>query len=230
VGSVSRLATSGPYAALKVVRECSKVEGPPRAVLTVIATYADDRGVAWPSIPTIARDAGLSRSTVIRAIKLLVATGELLVVKRGGGQTTSTRYRIPLDLLVGASVDNPVESVDNDSENSVRVTLLPIENSVTGGREQCHPDTQRTIEEPRGDAGATEDTCPTHRGLDDPPPCRRCRDQRVAADAARALLAKTSADERRRVEQERLAAEAAEAAARRSPGPPEHFRRARGKG
>lgn len=54
-----------------------------RLVLIAIANHADARGWnAWPSVPIIAREARVGRSTVYRAIEALEASGELTVQRR----------------------------------------------------------------------------------------------------------------------------------------------------
>lgn len=52
--------------------------------------------LAWPSVATIARKCGLGERTVQGCLKELVALGELVVVKKGGGRYNPTRYRIDL--------------------------------------------------------------------------------------------------------------------------------------
>lgn len=66
-------------------------------VLGVIASRANRERVAFPSKQWIASTLGVSRSTVMRATALLVATGHLSIEPRfrekGGGQT-SNGYRV----------------------------------------------------------------------------------------------------------------------------------------
>jgi pyocin large subunit-like protein len=203
---ISALVPTGPYAALRVVRECSTAAGPARSVLTILATYADDTGLAWPSLPTLCRDTGLSRSTVQRATQDLVTAGELLIVELGSGRGRSTRYRIPLSTLVHKAVDN---SPDGPIKG-VTLTPFPKRNSVTEADKGCHPDTRTTKEQPRGDARATVDAaCPVHNGMTDPPPCRRCKVAREAVEAADAARRKADTLARRRADRDRADREAA---------------------
>ena len=55
----------------------------------------------WPSIDTIASDAGVARSTAIRAIGRLVQ-GAYLEITRGGGRGHSTHYRPRLETVASA--------------------------------------------------------------------------------------------------------------------------------
>jgi hypothetical protein len=64
-------------------------------VLLVLANYADDRGVAWPSLATLGQDTGIKRSTLIECIKKLVELGLIDKVKRyRGNLKTSNIYRL----------------------------------------------------------------------------------------------------------------------------------------
>jgi DNA-binding MarR family transcriptional regulator len=54
----------------------------PKFVLLVLANYADDRGLAWPSLPVLTKDTGIKRSTLIECIKKLVELGLIEKVKR----------------------------------------------------------------------------------------------------------------------------------------------------
>ena len=69
---------------VRMVLERSRSRGPARVVLFVLAEHADDHGVAWPSVQTIAREAGLSRRAVFRGLDKLVELGE--VERRFKGQ------------------------------------------------------------------------------------------------------------------------------------------------
>lgn len=203
----------GAYGALKVVRAHSRATGTPRGVLTVIATYANEEGLARPSMATIARDLGHSSRTVTRAVAALEALGELVVIERGTGARAS-RYRIPLDSLVDNSL---AEANEGDT-----VSPFPIGRDDKSVESHRHPDTRKTIERPLNLGGTVADTCRAHAGNPNPPPCRSCQSARVAAEAAREQQAKHDAAQARRLEQEQLREEALRAAAR-STGPTPEF-------
>ncbi len=204
----------GAYAALRVVRECSVAQGSARAVLTVLATYADATGLAWPSVEQIARDAGRSRSTVQTALRQLEVELCEIRVDRGTGRGKASEYRIRLaDLIERASqaVENPViEGID----------ALIKGPTVTPFRERKGPESRSkgpghrapsTKEQPRGDARGR---CPAHATVENPPPCIGCRDARLAADAA-------DAEAERQARLDRAQATKDEQAARRNaPKPP----------
>jgi DNA-binding transcriptional MocR family regulator len=69
---------------------------PPRAKLVFFYLHdiQDDKGKAWPSINTIAREVSLSRSTVKRAIADLEEAGYIRKkqARRNNGSLTSNRY------------------------------------------------------------------------------------------------------------------------------------------
>lgn len=70
----------------------------PKFVLLVLGSYADDRGVAWPSLGVLSKDTKIKRSTLIECLKTLVDLGLIDKVKRykGNLKTTNTyRLRMP---------------------------------------------------------------------------------------------------------------------------------------
>jgi len=71
----------------------SQADGSARLVLLAIADCADDQGIAWPSLPTLALKAHISKQTARRQIAELMALGELEVVRKGNGRQ-STVYRV----------------------------------------------------------------------------------------------------------------------------------------
>jgi len=70
-----------------------------KLVLMSLADAADDRGVCWPSIPTVARKCCLSKRTIQRTLQDLVNGGWLQVEPRfrKDGSRTSNSYRLALE-------------------------------------------------------------------------------------------------------------------------------------
>jgi hypothetical protein len=61
---------------LTIIREnIPEIKGPPRAVLMALADRANDSGKCWPSLATIAKDAGVCLSSVKVALRKLRASG-----------------------------------------------------------------------------------------------------------------------------------------------------------
>jgi hypothetical protein len=79
--------------ALTQVFHSSNADGSARLVLLAIADCADDDGIAFPSLPTLAVKAHVSRDTARRKIEELVKLGELEILEKGDGRK-STRYRV----------------------------------------------------------------------------------------------------------------------------------------
>jgi GntR family transcriptional regulator len=84
----------------------------PKSVLVVLGDYANDAGVCWPRIATIADKVGVSPRTVQRAIQHLVQRGLITVDDRyrSDGSHTSNLYRLHLDQ--GVSVSPPPDRGD----------------------------------------------------------------------------------------------------------------------
>ncbi len=99
----------------------------PKFVLVVLADAADDQGVCWPRISTVAEKVGVSRRTVQRAIQYLVQRKLVMVEPRlrPDGSSSSNRYR--LKLKEGVKLSPPPDNL----------TPLP-DATVTHPRHQCH--------------------------------------------------------------------------------------------
>jgi len=79
--------------AISWVLEESEAEGLDRLVMIVLANYANEDWLAWPSQRTIQREARIAKNTVRAAVGRLVESGELEIVERGDHRR-STRYRL----------------------------------------------------------------------------------------------------------------------------------------
>lgn len=64
-------------------------------MLLTLSNYANDEGMAWPSIPTLARKARLSDRQVRRALRRLESLGEIQV-KQYAGQYGTHLYRLTI--------------------------------------------------------------------------------------------------------------------------------------
>lgn len=69
-------------------------------VLLMIADYFNEKDLcAWPALSTLARDTGMSRTTVERCIRALEDQGLIeveAVFKARTNERTASRYRLPL--------------------------------------------------------------------------------------------------------------------------------------
>lgn len=110
-----------------------------KAVLVCLADYADADGVAWPSVPSLAKEVQVSDRTVQRALRALAECGIVSVterVRQDGGQT-SNGYQLAMPAAPpGDSVSPPRCQVVTPP-----VTLLspanepPIEPSLSDERD-----------------------------------------------------------------------------------------------
>lgn len=69
---------------MQSVWEQSQSTGSARMILLAIADCANDEGLAWPSLSTIATKANVDRRTVMRCLGKLEVSGELERVSHGG--------------------------------------------------------------------------------------------------------------------------------------------------
>lgn len=137
-----------------------------RLVLLAIANHASHDGDnSFPSIETIAREARLSRSQVIRCIKIAESIGELLV-DRHRGRTKSNFYSFPkyrnmrrfIEQKVASSTENvSFPRVKCSTGDTLTVHNRQFESSEDGRGLICH-DCKREI--PNSRAAARKHVCP----------------------------------------------------------------------
>lgn len=77
------------------VWESAPVEGGPLLVLLALADFADERGMCWPSVKTLARRSRMSRTHVQRILRGL-ETANLITTKTADQGYGVNRYRIHL--------------------------------------------------------------------------------------------------------------------------------------
>lgn len=75
----------------------AKHRGTQKLLLLALADFANDSGVCWPSVSSLADRIGEGERHIHRLIKELVASGDLIVVP-GGGRGKTTRYGIAVGL------------------------------------------------------------------------------------------------------------------------------------
>jgi hypothetical protein len=79
------------------VWEHSRTTGNARVLMLALAEYTHPKkGVAWPSLATLARRVGVTRRAVRRLLRHCEEAGELRVLSCGCGRGHTSRYRITL--------------------------------------------------------------------------------------------------------------------------------------
>jgi hypothetical protein len=97
--------------AFRLVLAASKVVGidpTEKLALIVLADYANDQGVAWPALPTIAQQSCICKRQAIRVIQQLEDRG-LITVDPSRGRARSNRYMLNLDVLEKMTPMSPLE-------------------------------------------------------------------------------------------------------------------------
>lgn len=69
------------------------LDGSKLMVLVILADFANDEGICWPSLPTVAKRAKLSDKQVARVVKWLVDNGYVRIISKGDGRK-STVYEV----------------------------------------------------------------------------------------------------------------------------------------
>lgn len=85
-------------------------------VYGVIASYANESGLAWPGKATIAQHLDVDKSNVKRAIKRLIEAGHVVMLSTGGGHKNSNKYRIQTDFS-GGGLYTPVNDPNSRQKN-----------------------------------------------------------------------------------------------------------------
>jgi len=104
---------------LTLVRDMT-LKGPPRALLMALADRANDSGECWPSIATLAKESGLSRTTVKVSLRTLKKAGFIDWKQRRdeSGDLTSNRYVLTLGGRAGTALGRPGEGLGVGREPS----------------------------------------------------------------------------------------------------------------
>ena len=96
-----------------LVWQASQHRGSDLLVLLALADSANDQGVAWPAIPSIAHKARISERQAKRILAHLEAD-RVISIERGSGRTHASRYSINLDRLMGDIAVSPLEERKGD--------------------------------------------------------------------------------------------------------------------
>jgi MarR-like DNA-binding transcriptional regulator SgrR of sgrS sRNA len=80
------------------IMERSRANGAPRYLLSTLIEYADDRGIAWPSIETLAHKLRRTERNIYHLLHRLVALGEV-TIESGGGRHRNNHYHLSQGLL-----------------------------------------------------------------------------------------------------------------------------------
>lgn len=98
----------------------SKQSGGALLTLLAMADFADDSGLCWPSVATLARKARLTKREIFYILAKLKADNEITVVP-GGGRKTS-KYVV----LMGYEKTAPLKSIQGTPENTHIAAMNPV--------------------------------------------------------------------------------------------------------
>lgn len=94
--------------ARRAVKKYSQSKGNARLLLLCIADYADENGAgANPSVPTLARDAALTRTQAQKWLSHLCELGELEITTGGGHKSNEYSILLPMGFLEAAFTQRP---------------------------------------------------------------------------------------------------------------------------
>lgn len=133
-----------------LVRKHSTAKGSARALLNVLADYANDDGFAWPGRGVLASDTGMSERNVTRCLQKLCDEGHLEISENGSGG----RGRIPVYRIVLPEAKRVTSCHPLDEERVTSVQLKGDKLSVKGDKSVAIPsyaryEPQEPKEEPK---------------------------------------------------------------------------------
>ncbi|MCC6352310.1 MAG: helix-turn-helix domain-containing protein [Verrucomicrobiae bacterium] len=152
----------------RAVWEHSSARGAARLLLLCLADFADDKGEAWPSVPTLAQKCLVSQSTVFAALAELRLSGELDVVA-GAGPRRCNLYRVRVRNPEGSEIRMVQNSEGPESGGSeMRSETLRNPESILRNLECIPPESGPKPSE--NHQGSTKRTTRRKKQPDDPPP------------------------------------------------------------
>lgn len=132
-------------------------------VLLALADWADDSGVSWPSIPTLAEKARLQRRRVQYIIRKLESDG-ILDIEEGGGRNKQHRYALNLEKLKGA-LSAPYIEKAHEIKGAINAPFSG--GGALGNMERVHFGAERVHSETQTVHSSAPD--PLEEPLEDPP-------------------------------------------------------------
>ena len=109
------------YQATDHVCRNSETTGAARCILHAIAHRADENGMAWPGIETVAKESRCSVRYVQKALKNMPASE--LRIERGHGRGNVHKYYFPLEKVNRSSPISKTEKVNSETQKVNSETL-----------------------------------------------------------------------------------------------------------
>jgi len=119
------------WAAYLWARDATDVKGTSWSVLCALALAADDDGLCWPGMRTLARWAHVSTSTVPGAVEQLSAAGLVEVVRRGRRGHANV-YRVPVQVYRLAGLGVPTGATKEQESQESQGVCVPTAGTPAG--------------------------------------------------------------------------------------------------
>ncbi|MCB0384952.1 MAG: helix-turn-helix domain-containing protein [Bdellovibrionales bacterium] len=105
--------------------ENPNLRGTVKLVALILADFANEKGLAWPSIETLATKTGLSRRQIQRILPQIEKAG-LVQISKGTGRKQSHRYQFICEANGDKMSSFPQRNGDNLSRKGDMVSPDPI--------------------------------------------------------------------------------------------------------
>jgi len=126
----------GNYFQVPNRKQLMELDGMSIAVYTMLCARADEGGKCFPSLTRLAKDAGVSRDTVVRRIKTLEEKG-LLSIEHGSSNKSNRYQLLVAESDKGSSSQQPRSSreqlgvVAESDSNDNHITSINNDNHLT---------------------------------------------------------------------------------------------------
>jgi hypothetical protein len=138
---------------------CSDLSGTTLLLMLALVDFANDEGLLWPSIPTIAAKVRLSERQTMRQMESLIASGYVERIHRGDGRGRSSMYKLTLkgdasDTLCDEKRVTPVTPISEKRVTSEvkRVTPVTVKGDIAMSHYPLEPSLKPTTT-PNGAVG-----------------------------------------------------------------------------
>jgi hypothetical protein len=128
-----------------------------RMVALVLAWHCNETtGEAWPSIATIAREAGMAHESVRHTLRALRADGviEAVTPMTGGSPSSTTRYRFKAEWLRGVSTNPGAYKPGSGEYSDPGLTSTEPRSGETAERNEREPKAPLSLKATRRSASA----------------------------------------------------------------------------
>ena len=135
---------------MTAVWDHSRAKGSALLLLLAIADNANDYGLAWPGIETLAQRTRIGKRATIKQLEKLEKTGELMIYRRSGQHNHYILNVNATDEMRAAAISALAAKL-GESVEAIKSGLLPLVNPSSPVTESSLVNSSSPVEEPTGE-------------------------------------------------------------------------------